>query len=162
MKILLANKYFFIKGGAENSFFATTRLLEKKEHQVIPFSMRHARNHSSPYSDYFVSHIDFEDRSLATVLKTPRIFYSFEAKRKIKALIDRENPDIAHLNNIYHQISPSIIHALKKNKIPVVMSLHDYKMVCASYSMLAGDTICEACAGGRYYNALLNSTLAIF
>lgn len=84
-----------------------------------------------------------------------RILYSFEAKRLLSELLDRYEVDIAHLHNIHHHISPSILHELKKRKIPVVMTLHDYKMVCASYTMFAAGKPCEACKEGRYIETLI-------
>jgi glycosyltransferase involved in cell wall biosynthesis len=78
--------------------------------------------------------------------------YSQEAKKKIEALLEVEQPDIVHLNNIAHQISPSILEVFKRHNIPMVMTLHDYKMVCASYLMLIREGVCEACRGRRYYH----------
>lgn len=158
MNILMANKYFFIKGGAENSFFETAGLLERQGHKVSFFSMKHPRNKPSEYDQYFVSNVEYESKDPGNALRAAgRILYSFEARHKLEQLLQTEKPDLAHLNNIYHQISPSILHSLKKYRIPVVMTLRDYKVVCASYSMLAGGKICEACRGGKYYNCLLKS-----
>ncbi len=134
------------------------RLLKKKGHRVSFFSMSQPENLSTEYQKYFVSNIDFGDKGLIKkFLASLRIFYSLEAKRKIRELIKEEKPDIVHLNNIYHQISPSILHVLKKAGIPAVMTLHDYKMVCPSYSMLNKRQTCQECRGGRYYNCLKNS-----
>lgn len=156
MKVLLANKYFFIKGGAENSFFETGRLLEKHGHQVIYFSMKDKRNYPSPFEDFFVSNVDYESPRLSEKIKAVgRLLYSREAKERLEALIQKERPDIAHLNNIYHQISPSILHTLKKYNIPVVMTLRDYKVVCASYSLMHRGKICEACAHKQFHHALI-------
>jgi glycosyltransferase involved in cell wall biosynthesis len=158
MKILLANKYYYLKGGAEVSFFETAKLLENKGHKVVFFSMQHPRNYTSEYEKYFVSNVDYEKKGfrykIAILLK---LLYSLEAKKKIEKLIEREKPDIAHLNNIYHQISPSILHSLKKIRIPMIMTLRDYKMVCASYLMLNNRNVCDACKDGRYYNCFIKS-----
>ncbi len=159
MRILLANKYFFLKGGAENFFFQTARLLESRGHSVIFFSMQGARNFPISYSRYFVSSVEYDKPSISQRIKaTGRLLYSWEARSKIKRLLQDHKPDLVHLNNIYHQISPSIIHTLRKHNIPIVMSLHDYKLVCASYSMLANRKICESCRGGRYYQCFLKSS----
>lgn len=156
MKILCVNKYFFVKGGAETVFFETSKLLEKKGHKIIYFAMKHPLNISSIYDKYFVSNIDYEKGGFLNNLKAAcNLIYSIEAKRKMEILIKEEKPDIAHLHNIYHQLSPSILYALKKNKIPVVLTLHDYKSVCASYLMFHGGKICEACKNGMYYNCFL-------
>lgn len=156
MNILLANKFFYRRGGAENSFFETADLLKQKGHKIIFFSMKHERNLPSDYEKYFISNVDYDSPGLINKIDASlKLLYSFEAKRKIEDLIKNEKPDIAHLNLIYHQISPSILHVLKKFKIPVVMTLRDYKLVCASYNMLVQGINCEACKNGRYYQCFL-------
>ncbi|OGS71111.1 MAG: group 1 glycosyl transferase [Flavobacteria bacterium RIFCSPLOWO2_12_FULL_35_11] len=158
MKILLANKYFYLKGGSEYVFFETAELLKKKGHEVVFISMQHPQNVPSEYEKYFVSNVDYEQSGLKNnIVASLKLLYSFEAKINIEELIKKEKPDIAHLHNIHHQISPSILHSIKKFNIPVVLTLHDYKMVCAFYSMLADVKICEACKNGRYYYCFLKA-----
>ncbi len=156
MKILFANKFFFLKGGAEQVMFDEAELARSHGHEVGFFSMKHSRNHATDFSKYFVGNLDYTRRDLPHVLKVvSSILYSVEAKNKMRQLLGAYKPDIAHLHNIYHQISPSIIYTLKKAGIPIVMTLHDYKGVCASYSMVADGKVCEACKGGKYYQCLL-------
>jgi len=156
MKVLLVNKFFYPKGGAEKSYFETGKLLENKNHKVIYFSMCNPRNVSSYYNKFFLSNINYDKENIRNIIKASlRLLYSFEAREKIENLIKKERPDVAHLNNVYHQMSPSILHSLKKFKIPIVMSLRDYKMVCASYSMINNGNLCEACKGGNYYQCFL-------
>lgn len=156
MTILQINKFFYNKGGSERVYFDTSRLLRSKGHRVISFSMQHPANLPDENERYFVSNIDYESRGLwSKASASATLLYSFEARKKIEELIRKEKPDIAHLHNIHHQISPSILHSLRARGIPVVMTMHDYKMVCASYTMLAGRAPCEACRGGRYYRCIL-------
>lgn len=153
MRVLLVNKYFFRKGGAESVFFATADLLKGKGHEVRFFSMAHENNYPSDEGKHFVSKIDYDAGGLREKARAAaRLLYSFEAKRKMEDLLAEHMPDVAHLHNVYHQISPSILHVLKRFDIPVVMTLHDYKMVCASYSMLSSGQPCEKCREGRYYH----------
>jgi len=51
-------------------------------------------------------------------------------------------------------MSPSILHELKKRKIPIVMTLHEYKMICPSFNLLNHGKLCDACSGGKYFNAI--------
>lgn len=156
MQVLLANKFFFEKGGAEKSLFETARLLQGHGHGTRFFAMRHARNLPCADARHFVSEVDYEDRSLRMRLKSgARMLYSLEAARKLSGLLDDARIDIAHLNNIYHQLSPSILRTLSRRGVPMVMSLRDYKVVCGSYQMLAHDRPCEACRGGRHMQATL-------
>ena len=112
MKILLANKFFFLNGGSERVFFQERDHLLKKKLDVIDFSMDDQRNYSSSFSPYFISHIDFTDRPgglLKKIKQGIKFIHSHEAVKKIGRLIEKERPDIAHLHNIYHQLTPSII-----------------------------------------------------
>lgn len=158
IKVLFINKFFYLKGGAERIFFETARLLQEYGHEIQFFSMRHPQNFDSPYSQYFISYVDFEKSQQVTqkMATACRLLYSIEAKKKLEALIIQEKPDIAHLHNIYHHISPSILHSLKKFKIPVVMTLHDYKMLCPNYSMFHRGLVCEKCNGQTFYHCFLN------
>jgi len=111
MKVLLVNKYFYLKGGSERYFFNLARLLRRKGHQVIFFSMRDERNESSPQDSYFVDRIDYDAPAgpREQGRRVLKLLYSREAQRKMTGLLEREEPDIAHLHNIHHQLSPSII-----------------------------------------------------
>ena len=87
-----------------------------------------------------------------------RIIYSTQAQKRIRKLIRKTKPDIAHLHMIDHQISPSILTVLKEEGVPIVQSLHTYKAVCPSYRLYHMDRgeICEKCIKGAYYQAILN------
>jgi len=137
MKVLMANKYYFLKGGAERYMFELIKLLVKHGHSVVPFAMRHPKNNDSSYERYFVSEVETSDiglgwQGLRTAL---RMTYSIEAARKFSALVRDQRPDLLHVQNIYHQISPSILKEAKKRKLPTVMTLHDYQLVSPNYSM---------------------------
>lgn len=161
MKVLLVNKFYFVKGGAEKHFFDIKELLEKNGHQVVVFSMQHEKNKPSPYSKYFVSKVNFENvRFDKEGLRTAgRMLYSFEAARKLSKLIKDEKPDIAHVHNIYHQMSPSVLLTLKKHSIPVVLTLHDYKLLCPNYLFFTKGKVCERCKGYNYWQAINNRCL---
>jgi len=161
MKILLVNKYFYLKGGSETAFFDTAQILAENGHQVIFFSMHHPQNEATPYAPYFINQIDYDSPlPLYKKIKSAAgILHSREAKFKINQLIEVEKPDIVHLHNIHSQISPSILIPLKKHQLPVVMTLHDYKMVCPAYTLWIRGRVCEKCAGGRFYQCILNKCI---
>jgi glycosyltransferase involved in cell wall biosynthesis len=152
MKILLINKFFFPFGGTETAFFQTAKLLLDLGHEVIFFSMAHPKNNESQYSRYFASRVDFEDTGgwLEKIRGVQRILFGNVARTKLAELLRAEKPDIAHLHNIYHHLSPAIIATLKKYKIPVVMTLHDYKTVCPAYKLFSRGKTCEQCRGGHF------------
>lgn len=157
MKILSINKYFYPRGGSENSFFSRNEALRRHGHTVIEFSMKHPWNCKSDYEDFFISEIDYVSKKVGDKIHSAfSLLYSFKARRKLEELIRKTRPDIANLHNIYHQFSPSIFHTLKENKIPIILTLHDYKVVCGCYSLFCNGRICEACKQGRHYNCFLN------
>ena len=132
MKILMVNKFFYIKGGSETYYFALKRKLEKEGHIVIDFSMKDKKNFESKYADYFVDNVDYSgSTSLINKLKMGiNIIYSQEAKRKFEELVIKTKPDIVHLHIFQHQLSPSILDVCKKYNLPTVYTAHDLKMVC--------------------------------
>lgn len=125
---------------------------------MIHFSTVDSRNEPSPYSDYFVPSINMRtSRGLFDGLKVVgHILYSTNAARKLEQLIKDTKPEIAHLHNIYHHLSPSILPVLKKYKIPIAMTLHDYKMICPNYKLYTQGNVCERCKKHKYYQAILH------
>ena len=161
LKILLINVFFHIEGGADTAFFNTAELLTEKGHEVIYFCMHHPRNKLTKFNKYFVSYIDLKKpinfrQKLRIIL---RLFWSFDTNRKLEDLIKKEKPDMAHIHNIHFEISPSILFVLKKHKIPIVMTLHDYVLVCPLRLMFVKDEICENCKGGSFLKVIKNKCI---
>lgn len=158
MKILMVNKFHYIKGGSETYYFALKRMLEKEGHTVVDFSMQDEKNFPSPHSGYFVEHVDYDNASgLAGKAKMAgKIIYSFEAKRKFEKLIRAEKPDLIHLHIFQHQLSPSILSVAEKYGIPTVYTAHDLKMICLNYKMMHHGRICEDCRDGSYLHCAKN------
>jgi len=154
VKVLVANKFHYVKGGAERYYFELARILERKGHTVVPFAMKHEMNEPTEYSDFFVSGVSFDGESGNSLAKAARVIYSAEASRKIAALAAKARPDVAHLHNIAHQLSPSVLYGLKRRGVPVVQTLHDYKVVCPNYQMFVEGDTCERCAAWKYYPAV--------
>jgi len=161
MKLLVVNKFYFLRGGSERYIFELNKVLEKNGFTVIPFSMKDEKNFQTKYSQYFVGNIDFQNKlSLIDRLRSVfRILYSFEARKNILELIENAKPDLAHIHNIAHQISPSILPALKKRGIPVVQTLHDFKLVCPSYLFYTRGKPCEECKKNKFYKAIVNKCI---
>ena len=162
MKILLVNTRHFYGGGDSTYTFNLADVLRQKGHEVAFFAMQDERNLPDPNFDLFVSHIDFKNlnqrKSVFTGIQVvSRVIYSKEARQKFAELLDRFHPDVVHLQNIHGHITPSVIFEAKKRGLPVVWTLHDYKMVCPNSHFLIDATgeICEACGNGQYYQAVL-------
>ncbi|MDZ7333738.1 MAG: glycosyltransferase [candidate division KSB1 bacterium] len=158
MKILMVNKYYYVKGGSERYLFDIKALLEQHGHEVIPFAMKDEQNFPSEYQNYFVDHVDYDAPfSLKKLKEAARLIYSLHAREKIEALIEATQPDVAHLHMIDHQISPAILHSLHRYGIPVVQTVHQYKLVCPNYRFYIEhkNQICERCLPKKFYQPIL-------
>ena len=155
MKILLVNKFFYIKGGAETVYFQERDMLKQAGVEIVDFSMQHEKNFPSDYAEYFVSNVDYHKSSnlLSGVKTAVNFIHNAEACKKMKALLDKERPDIVHFHNIYHQLTPAIIKVARDFGCKTVLTAHDYKIACPSYAMLRDGKVCDACINGAVYNA---------
>jgi glycosyltransferase involved in cell wall biosynthesis len=161
LKILMVNKFFYVKGGSERYFFELSHLLESKGHEVIPFAMHHPENLASPYSEFFVEYTEYDASGfrgrIDQLRQAGKMLYSFHAQKQIEALIRKTRPDIAHLHMIDHQLSPSILPILKKYNIPIIQTVHQYKLVCPNYRLYIPQKreICTRCVGGSLIHPLI-------
>ncbi len=169
MKILQVNKFHYNRGGADKYYLDLSLSLEKAGHEVANFSMHHPKNLESPWSKYWLTRVSFNENLgfLAKLKILGRVIYSLEAKRKFKSLVKDFKPDIIHIHNIYHHISPSILSVARRFKIPVVMHLHDYKLICPNHTLFVNGKNCDSCRGHKYFNCvkkrcLKNSFFASF
>lgn len=153
MRILLIDKYHRQYAGPQRLYFDTARLLREEGHEVAFFAMQHPKNESTEWSRYFVEQVDYEEANQLSFWKklevARNIIWNPEAKRKLEALIAEFKPDVAHLFVTYHQLSPSIIWALKKHHVPMVMTLCDYKLASPNYSLFVRGKIWEHASGWR-------------
>jgi len=161
MKILMINSFNYLRGGAERCFLDLSELMRAQGHEVVPFCMDHPQNRPSEHAGSFVSFMDFPTElgkpglaAKGRVLE--RVMYSREARRKVEALIAATQPDLVHIHGFIHEMSTSILPALKAAKLPVTQTLHDYKIVCPNTTFNSQEQICERCRGHRYYNIALH------
>ena len=159
MKILHINKFFHFTGGGDRYFFDLASVMKQHGHENVFFSTLDPANHKTPYEKYFVKGFSEANFSTLNFMDKIRIFfngiYSFEAKRKIRYLIKDTKPDIAHVYNILYQLSPSIFHSLEREGIPIVMSLLDSHIICASASLCVKGHDCQRCKES-YINIIKN------
>ena len=156
MRILYCNKYNYPFSGTEVYLFEAMELMRSMGHQVALFSMADSRGKPTPYDRHFIPHIDLKKQSgwFHQARLAAHVIYSCEARRRIRAIIAEFRPDIAHMRNIYHHLSPSILWELKAQRVPVVYHLNDFKVLCASYNLVLRGEACEACKGGEFWHAL--------
>jgi glycosyltransferase involved in cell wall biosynthesis len=156
MKILLVHKFFRLTGGAEVFFFETGKALQQHGHEIAYFSTHHPDNIMTEWNDYFIDPPAYDSSSLTEKISSLKdIVYSEKARKAFSKLLYDFQPDIVHAFAIYTHLTPSIFDAAKEAGVPVVMSCNDYKHICPNYKLYDGSQICEACMGGKYYNAIL-------
>ena len=157
-RLLAINNYFYRRGGAEAVFLDEMQMMRELGWDVVPFAMQHPLNPTSEWSDYFVSEIEYGHAygPLTKVRQAASVIYSREAQAKLKALMARWRPTVAHAHNVYHHLSPAIFSTLKAAGVPLVMTAHDLKLACPAYKMLRAGAVCERCKGGHVENVLLN------
>jgi len=158
-KLLLINKFYHDKGRAGG----VGRYLVQEEEdltnagwEVIPFATADEDARPSPYDRFFVRSHDYSQAKFSGAMGSAlSLVWNREAARNLEALIKETKPDVAHLHNVYHHLSPSILPVLKKYNIPVVMTLHDLRLLCPAIHMLRQGEFCERCKGGRFHQAVL-------
>ena len=174
MRILHINKYLWLSGGVERYLFDVADAFEAQGHEVMYFSQADPRNRPTAQDEYFVPSLDYATAGLTqakTILE--RTIYSFEVKEKLAALLRDQKPDIAHVHQLYHHLSPSVLDALTEANIPIVQTVHDYKLICPNYRLYSPkeNRPCTRCVSGDYSHCLkhrcikgsyLPSALAVF
>lgn len=156
--LLSINNYFYPRGGADVLFLEQNRMFEDRGWQVVPFAMKHPENLPSPWSQYFPDELEYGHsyNFAEKLVRAPRTIYSLQARRNIARLLERINPRVAHVHNIYHHLSPSILSLLKARGIPVVLTVHDLKLTCPARTLMIGSQPCERCRGGGFHHVALN------
>ena len=149
--ILNVSQNHYVRGGSDRYFFTLADLLKKHGHRAIPFTAASAKNEPSEWADYFPRGADFERPKTGDLL---RFLYSRDAVKSIRRLLNDTEIDLAHFHIYYGKLTASILGVLKEAGIPLIQTLHEYKLTCPVYSHLSNDEICEACAGKHFWRAL--------
>lgn len=166
MKILLANKFYYRRGGDCIYTLNLELLLREYGHEVAIFAMDYPDNLETPWKKYFPSEVKFKP-GLGMLEAFLRPLGTNEVKRKFCALLDEFKPDVVHLNNIHTQLSPIIAELAHERGIKVVWTLHDLKLLCPRYDCLRnGKIACEECFMDKRkvleYKCMKNSIVASF
>jgi glycosyltransferase involved in cell wall biosynthesis len=83
--------------------------------------------------------------------------YSPSSKRAVKRLLVEKRPNVVHIHNLFPLISPSILPECKRVGVPVVMTVHNYRLVCPNGLHMVHGEVCEKCCGGREYWCVLRN-----
>ncbi|HIQ01001.1 MAG TPA: glycosyltransferase family 1 protein, partial [Anaerolineales bacterium] len=130
MHILLIHNHYTQPGGEDAVFRAEADLLRSRGHEVVEFVENNRR----------LQGINPWKTAMGAV-------WSREAYRRIKRLIREARPDVAHFHNTFLRISPAAYYACKEEGVPVVQTLHNYRLICPGALLMRDGQVCEACLG---------------
>lgn len=163
MKILMINKFLYLNGGSETYIFKLGEYLKSQGHEVQYFGMEHEGRCAGNNINAYTSDMDFHNGSKLAKLAYPiKTIYSFEARKKIRLVLDDFQPDVCHINNFNYQLTPSIILEIHKwnkkvkHKCNIVFTAHDYQLVCPNHMCYNPNTHenCEKCLDGHFLNCM--------
>jgi glycosyltransferase involved in cell wall biosynthesis len=132
MTILLAHNRYLAGGGEDAVFLQESALLRHHGHDVVEYVEDNHRIHEI-------------GRSAAAV----RAVWSSGTRQRLRDLLRRERPDVAHFHNTFPLISPSAYWACRETGTPVVQTLHNYRLLCAAAAFFRSGRPCEDCMGTR-------------
>src|SRR5690606_31110316 len=93
-------------------------------------------------------------RRRPTLRDVGRFFWSPEVARALEQAVAKARPEAAVLHNIYHHLGAAVPITLERLKVPMVMVLHDHKLVCPAYSAWRAGSRCVDCNGRQFRHAL--------
>ena len=128
MRILLIHNFYKQAGGEDGVFTSECALLQAHGHSVIEYTDKN-------------EHIN---RNFSVASNT---IWSRESYKKLQELIKKTRPHIAHFHNTFLQISPSAYYACYEKEIPVVQTLHNYRLLCPNALFFRDNHVCEDCLG---------------
>lgn len=155
LRILLVNAFHWLKGGVERTYLDESRWLTAAGHDVLHFATRDPRNLDSPTARFFAPPADFGEGApaLAQLRQLDRALWSRPAQEAMAELVRTLRPDVAHVHAPSRYLTPSVLRPLEAARVPVVMTLHDFKPWCTNRILFALGEPCERCRGGAHWHA---------
>lgn len=146
MHILQVNNNHRITGGSDRVYLDTGRLLENKGHLVSYFAAKDRDDDECGDSNYFCNGLETKSATAKDWLK---FLNNRDAGTKLERLLkDKPSIDLAHLHIYYGRLTPIILSKLSKRRVPVIQTLHEYKLVCPIYTMERRGQVCDTCLNG--------------
>ena len=155
-RILIANKFYYPRGGDCIVAMNLERLLKELGHEVAVFAMQYSENVDSGWNSYYAPQVDFAGSLGNKLNAAERLMGWGDIKASFNKILDDFRPDIVHLHNIHSYLSPILAKLAKRRGCQVVWTLHDYKLVCPSYACLLDGKPCEKCIGRGKMHVLKN------
>src|SRR5450759_4824237 len=132
MKILLIHTSYQQPGGEDVVFEQECSLLQRAGHEVIVY--RRDNWEAEKYS------------GAQRLQLAKNAVWSGDSHREVQSLLRRHRPDVVHIHNTFMMISPSVHWACREADVPVVQTLHNYRLFCPAANFYRGDRPCEECA----------------
>ncbi|MGH7842614.1 MAG: glycosyltransferase, partial [Candidatus Binataceae bacterium] len=132
MKILSIHNRYLQPGGEDVAVAAEKALLEAHGHRVV---------------DYHRSNAEIDERGLSKARVAAKAFWAADTVHELERLLGEEKPDIAHFHNTLTMISPAAYYACRRARVPVVQTLHNYRLICPRADLFRSGRICEDCVG---------------
>jgi glycosyltransferase involved in cell wall biosynthesis len=150
MDVLLLNNHYGPGGGAETVAVRTQRLLESAGHRVLPFAVT-ADGTRPPTGRPRLVPARSDGRARGPLAGV----YSVPARRELERLLRNRRFDVAHAHNVYEFMTLSVVGALVRRRLPVVLTLHDYRAICPNGVLHTHDGVCRRCPdSGRFGHAV--------
>ncbi len=130
MKVLLCHAYYQQRGGEDLSFEAECRLLESRGHPIVRYTVRND-----------------QINQMTRIGAACRTVWNRDTAAELRGLLRRERPDVVHFTNTFPLLSPAVYYAARAERVPVVQSLRNYRMMCPAALFLREGKICEDCLG---------------
>ena len=129
MRILFIHNAYQYRGGEDTVLDLESGLLESKGHtvSVLKFNNEHIKS--------------FGSKLKAGI----RSFYNKQSAKQLNEVISHFKPDIIHVHNLFFQASPSVLFVASRLRIPVVMTIHNYRLICSNALLLRNNQVCELC-----------------
>lgn len=149
-RVIIVNKFYYRRGGDCVCTLNLEELLKANGHEVAVFAMKHPENLPSQWDSYWPDEVDFGGSAKQKLDALGRTLGMGQVRDRFKRLLRDFRPDVVHLNNIHSYLSPVVGEMARKAGAKVVWTLHDYKLICPSYSCLRQGSVCELCFKAKH------------
>lgn len=130
MRILVVHNYYQRAGGEDRVFLEETDLLEANGHEVVRYELHNERV-----------------TTMNPVMLAKNTLWSSPAYKDIEAILRRERPHVAHFHNTFPLVSPAGYYAARAAGVPVIQTLHNYRLLCPNALFYRDGGPCEDCLG---------------
>nr|WP_206703986.1 glycosyltransferase family 4 protein [Paenibacillus polymyxa] len=125
------------------------------EDKVVEQESAMLRSRGIETEHYYVHNDSIQSKGLANMAKLAvEAAWSFPEFKRIKELLLRVKPDVVHVHNFFPVISPSVYHACERLGVPVVQTLHNYRLICPAATFMRGNEVCEKCLHGTLLHSI--------